>query len=472
MRIINTIVILILCSLLALSGYLSYTAYQNTVQLQAARNHESIVRGFANTMWKMHSYKMLPLFSAHPQDLADDVDVAVFAADVTAYFSNMQVATVNVSTPSQLLVMSFNVSSSAQPMRPGSDLLAQAISNRATASKLVMDGAGNLLVQSVVPIIKDDKLELLVTVASDVTQANQAYIVALTTVIGSGVGAIFLVFLLGYFNVRRAEGLIAKQFEVNASLVAKATMAQEENQQKSQFLANITHELRTPLNAIIGFSDILRNEFVPGPGQSNHVNYISDIHSAGTHLLSLINDILDFSKAEAGKLELEVTEVNAVKMIQNCMRLMQPRAEIAQVRLIESLPKEAVTLITDGKKFKQILLNLLSNSVKFTPPNGTVEIAAWADMQSEAWVFQVRDSGIGIAPKDIPRAMAPFGQIDNALSRKFEGTGLGLPLVKKFVELMGGTFAIESELNKGTTVRFSLPRQAQAREGVVVKHVA
>src|SRR5690606_30090855 len=156
---------------------------------------------------------------------------------------------------------------------------------------------------------------------------------------------------------------------------------------------------------------------------------------SGVHLLSLINDILDYSKAEAGKLEMEVSEVNATKLVQNCMRLVSPRAESGKVTLSEELPKEALIMLTDSKKFKQILLNLLSNAVKFTPAGGQVSVTAWKNATDDTFSFEVKDTGIGIAPKDISRAMSPFGQVDSALSRKYEGTGLGLPLTKKFVEL-------------------------------------
>src|SRR5262249_21776130 len=153
-----------------------------------------------------------------------------------------------------------------------------------------------------------------------------------------------------------------------------------ENRDKSQFLANISHELRTPLNAIIGFSDIIKKEMMPQIEDKRYHDYIGDIHTSGVHLLSLINDILDYSKAEAGKLALEITEVNATKMIQNSMRLVSPRAESANVKLLEQMPQEQIIMHTDGKKFKQVLLNLLSNAVKFTPAGGQVLVTAWQNI--------------------------------------------------------------------------------------------
>ncbi len=285
---------------------------------------------------------------------------------------------------------------------------------------------------------------------------------------GSIITVFFILIWILLLTSRKAEEIIARQHEANLELAEEAASARAETQQKSLFLANISHELRTPLNAIIGFSEIIKGQ-VMGEDPAAYQGYITDIHNSGVHLLSLINDILDFSKAEAGKLELEISEVNANKMIANCMRLVLPRAESAGVTLTDSLPKEPVVLSTDSKKFKQVMLNLLSNAVKFTPQGGEVKISAWVNITEDSLSFEVKDTGIGIAPKDISRAMAPFGQVDNALSRKYEGTGLGLPLTKKFVELMGGKFMITSDIGKGTTIQFTLPREFRATGEVPVK---
>ncbi len=278
----------------------------------------------------------------------------------------------------------------------------------------------------------------------------------------TGMGSIAFLFLsllaLLWIFAHKAELIIAKQHDSNIELAAQAASAEAESRNKSLFLANISHELRTPLNAIIGFSEFIKNE-TSGPIENpQYAEYIKDIHSSGVHLLSLINDILDYSKAEAGKLEMLAEEVDITKVIRNSVRLVSPRADEAKVRLTEDVPKEHFILKTDAKKLKQVMLNLLSNAVKFTPAGGTVKTTIWRNLADDSIMVEVRDSGIGIAPKDISRAMAPFGQVDNALSRKYEGTGLGLPLTRKFVELMGGQFSIQSEVNVGTTVTFSLPK--------------
>lgn len=280
-------------------------------------------------------------------------------------------------------------------------------------------------------------------------------------------GSIILVFLLLMFILiqtsKKAEQIIARQHESNMELARKAAVAEAENEQKSMFLANISHELRTPLNAIIGFSDLMKTQLISEEDQQRYGNYINDINNAGVHLLSLINDILDYSKAEAGKMEVDMEAMNFSKLVKTCLRLVETRATEAGVKLVDATPKDTLQLTTDSKKLKQILLNLLSNAVKFTPSGGQVTVSAWRNVQDNSIGFEVKDSGIGMKPKDISRAMSPFGQVDSSLARKYEGTGLGLPLTKKFVEIMGGEFKIESEEGKGTTITITLPVEPKVK---------
>jgi two-component system cell cycle sensor histidine kinase PleC len=283
-------------------------------------------------------------------------------------------------------------------------------------------------------------------------------------IVGTMTGTFFLLVGMLLFTSWRAEAIIAKQHEINLELTAAAAAAEAQSRDKSQFLASISHELRTPLNAIIGFSDIIKTE-AKAQLEKTYQAYVEDIHASGKHLLSLINDILDYSKAEAGKLQMEWAETDANKVIRNSLRMVLPRAETAQVTLVEDIPSHHLVVVTDPKKLKQVLLNLLSNAVKFTPAGGAVRCHAWEDVVTHSVVIQVRDTGIGIAPKDISKVMTPFGQVDSALSRKYEGTGLGLPLSKKFVEAMGGTFGIESELNVGTTITITVPKQPKNWQG-------
>lgn len=337
------------------------------------------------------------------------------------------------------------------------------------------DGAGpRMLVQNIIPVMPPGfndtlraacanssapqcKPQAIAEIYVDITPAWQQLRTMQYLIVGTMTGIFFLLVGLLLFTSWRAEAIIARQHEVNLELTAAAAAAEAQSRDKSQFLASVSHELRTPLNAIIGFSEILKNE-VRGSLDKVYQEHVDDIYASGRHLFSLINDILDYSKAEAGKLQIEWAETDATKAIRNSLRMVLPRAETAQVTLVEDIPTHHLVIVTDAKKLKQVLLNLLSNAVKFTRAGGEVRCHAWEDVVKQTLVIQVRDTGIGIAPKDISKVMTPFGQVDSALSRKYEGTGLGLPLSKAFVESMGGEFAIESELNVGTTVTITLPK--------------
>jgi two-component system, cell cycle sensor histidine kinase PleC len=315
------------------------------------------------------------------------------------------------------------------------------------------------MLQAIVPIARTASTtpDALAEIYIDITEQTRELRNGLYLFLGGIISLFTLLITILLLTANRAEGIITKQHEVNMELIAAAAQAEAQSRDKSQFLASVSHELRTPLNAIIGFSDIIRNE-AREKLEKIHQEYVDDINASGKHLLSLINDILDFSKAEAGKLQIEWAETDTTKVVRNSLRMVLPRAEAGQVTLVEDLPNHHLVIVTDAKKLRQVLLNLLSNSVKFTPAGGEVRCHAWNDVVTGALHIQVRDTGIGIAPKDISRVMTPFGQVDSALSRKYEGTGLGLPLAKKFVESMGGTFTIQSQIKVGTTVTITLPK--------------
>lgn len=265
--------------------------------------------------------------------------------------------------------------------------------------------------------------------------------------------AVFLVFFsIVTYNTSYAQKVINKQFETNKDLAEAKHRAEIESSAKTEFLANISHELRTPLNAIIGFSELILSETYGKMENLQYKDYVQDINNSGKHLLGVINDILDFSKASADKLKVEKIEIDLNKVASSSMRFVKPRADEAGVHLIEKLPKEHIIILADPKRLKQALLNLLSNSVKFTPTDGSVTLSVKKDPVKKKVYISVIDTGIGMSDQDIPKALATFGQVDNKLSRKYEGTGLGLPLTKKLIELMEGKFDIKSKEKKGTKV--------------------
>jgi len=224
---------------------------------------------------------------------------------------------------------------------------------------------------------------------------------------------------------------------------------------KSEFIANMSHELRTPLNAIIGFAEVMRAAPY-GPLEAHYSDYVQDIESSGRHLLALINDILDLSKIEAGRMDLREEAVDLADLADGCISLLRPRAEQGGLQLVSRLPDSLPEFWLDPLKTRQILLNLLSNAVKFTPAGGRVSIEAVPAADGD-WIVTVADTGIGMSAGQIAVAVQPFGQIDNRLSRAHAGTGLGLPLARRLVELHGGTLDLQSAAGQGTQVHIRLP---------------
>jgi signal transduction histidine kinase len=224
---------------------------------------------------------------------------------------------------------------------------------------------------------------------------------------------------------------------------------------KSEFLANMSHELRTPLNAIIGFSEVL-GERMFGELNEKQEEYLKDIYASGQHLLSLINDILDLSKIEAGRMELELTDFDLPTAIDNALTLVRERAGRRGIALHQAVDQRLGQIRGDERKIKQVLLNLLANALKFTPEGGRIDVrAGLVDWMAE---ISVADTGVGIAPEDQEAIFEEFRQVGTA-AKKVEGTGLGLALSRKFVELHGGRIWVKSEVGVGSTFAFTLPER-------------
>ncbi len=258
--------------------------------------------------------------------------------------------------------------------------------------------------------------------------------------------------IIGLVGVNRD---ITDKIQAERAVIAAKEQAEVANRAKSEFLANMSHELRTPLNAILGFSEIIADRAISASHDQVR-GYGRDIHDAGQHLLGLVNDILDLSKIESGADELREENLDVAAAADAVTRLLRDRATAGGVKLVVDIADDLPWLAADARKLKQIFVNLLSNAVKFTEAGGSVTVRMWCH-PGDDFMIEVADTGIGMAPDEIPHALSLFGQLDGILNRRHEGTGLGLPLTKALVEMHGGTLEISSDVGAGTTVALRFP---------------
>jgi two-component system cell cycle sensor histidine kinase PleC len=261
----------------------------------------------------------------------------------------------------------------------------------------------------------------------------------------------------------RMEADYRKRMDV---LMGELEAAHEAEQQaltlaesRKDFLTAISHDLRTPLNAILGFSEMITKEMAGPVNNARYLEYAQIIHSSGVHVLSLVNDLLDLSKLDAGKLELQLEPVEILKIIIDCVRLVSAQANRDHIGIAVHVFDGVDRLCGDSKRLRQMLLNLLSNALKFTPVGGEVVIDVFR--RGEDIAISVSDTGIGIRAEDIPKVLEPFGQVESEMSQRNPGTGLGLPLTKELAELHGGSLTMESNIDVGTTVTILLPPEAK-----------
>ena len=263
--------------------------------------------------------------------------------------------------------------------------------------------------------------------------------------------------LVGHNRTEQALRAAKREAEESAEVARLAMLSAEAaNSAKAAFLANMSHELRTPLNAIIGFSEIMMDDFAGSPEEGRHHGYAQNVHDSGQHLLELVKNILDVTRIDTGQLDLQEDVVDLAACIRGALRMTGVTAEEAGLTLRKSLPPSLPRIRCDPTKMRQILTNLLSNAFKFTPRGGSVDIEAELAEDGDV-VIRVRDTGIGIANKDLATAFSPFGQVDSGLTRKFQGSGLGLPISKALIEMHGGSLTLDSEPGVGTTMTVRLP---------------
>jgi len=249
----------------------------------------------------------------------------------------------------------------------------------------------------------------------------------------------------------------ARMNELSRRLARSVEEAEHANRAKSAFLANMSHELRTPLNAIMGFSEVMKEQHLGAMTNARYLGYAGDIHDSGRYLLGIINDILDLSKIEAGKMSLEnAEEFLLFDTVRGSLDMVAPLAGKHGVALTCDAPRGAVRLLAVERMMRQILINLVGNAIKFTPAGGQVRVGG-APLADGGYRLTVRDTGIGMDAEQIAKALTPFGQVENKMTARHNGTGLGLPLAKAMVELHGGRLMVESVPAIGTTVILEFP---------------
>jgi signal transduction histidine kinase len=242
--------------------------------------------------------------------------------------------------------------------------------------------------------------------------------------------------------------------KAEGELIAAKRAAEEASAQKSDLLAKISHEIRTPLNAIIGFAEVMLEERFGPIGNDRYKDYLKDVHASGAHVISLVNDLLDLAKIEAGRMELSFTSVSLNELVSACVTLLQPQAARDRIVMRTSFAPKLPPVMADQRSVRQIVLNLVSNAIKFTDAGGQVIVSTAVTDRGEV-AFRVRDTGIGMTEQEVEAALEPFRQL--ATSRKRGGTGLGLPLTKALVEANRGALQISSNPNEGTLVEVLFP---------------
>jgi two-component system, cell cycle sensor histidine kinase PleC len=307
------------------------------------------------------------------------------------------------------------------------------------------------------PVIVAVGLDYYEGVASTRARAQTMYVLTVSAALLLGGFALYLIWEIRNRTERDVE-LARERVKLeaaNAELVVSAERAEVANRAKSLFLANMTHELRTPLNAIIGFSQIIKDQIMGPVGKPVYADYANDICRAGEHLLEIVTNLLDISRIEAGKIDLKDELLDPADLVSVSLAAVRVQAENKHIELGADVPAVRPLVLGDALRLRQVLINLLSNAVKFTEA-GSVRVSLDWDADG-AFSLTVSDTGIGMSPDEIATALEPFGQIENAITKKYEGTGLGLPLARHLAELHDGSVGITSVKGTGTSVRVQLP---------------
>ncbi len=450
-------------------AYLSRAVSNAQLVGLAEQNNVALTQAFANAVWPDYRDFLTTTGSRSADDTRADPKTAALHAAARELVRGTYVIKIKLYNTAGITVFS------TDPKQIGTDYSEKesfiAAASGRTASLLEHRDAftafeGDLVdiwvLSSYIPIKgPGGEIAAVAEIYTDVTTFHQQRQRTGYILIGATAMAALLVFACLAGIVWQAERVLRRQHDRNVVLAEHAARADAASRAKSEFLANMSHELRTPLNAILGFAELITRE-IQGPlGSPRYKEYAGDIHRSGQHLLGIINDVLDLVQIETGRARVTLGTVDVGAVARDVVRLMSGQAAARHVTLRVEADLRLRPITSDEGKIRQILFNLISNSVKFTNAGGSVTVTIIQDDLAQRLALRVADTGIGMRPEDIPVVLTSFGQISNALQRNGQGVGLGLPLTKKFAELLGGAMEIETAPGAGTTVLVTLPNRSQ-----------
>ncbi|MDY0885047.1 HAMP domain-containing sensor histidine kinase [Dongia soli] len=456
-------IVLIVTALGLTLFYRSWAVRQ--MEAEAEQSNVTAARLLANSLWDEHADVLRLLSALPPEQLQGRPEVELLNQDVKTLVKKAPIIQVKIydleghtlfSTDPRQIGQDKSDDEGVESARNG--VVASEMAHAHTVDAFEGAVTDRDIISSYVPIYgaKDGKVVGVFEVYDDVTVFVTAIDRFTYWLIGLTVAAFAIANGVLILIVGRGDRLLQRQHERSLELTRNVARAEAASKAKSQFLANMSHELRTPLNAIIGFSELIQHKTFGPLGDARYGAYVDDIHAAGRHLLTIINNILDLTKIELGRMPLQNSRTDPTALLREVARMVEPSLRSRNITLHLDIAPILPIFTTDAAKLRQCLINLLSNAIKFSPDGSSVRLSG-RQTETGLYCFEVADQGIGMSSEDIPIALAPFGQIDSSLARKFEGTGLGLPLAQRFSELMGGVLSIASEPGHGTTVTITLP---------------
>jgi two-component system, cell cycle sensor histidine kinase PleC len=437
------------------------------LETMAERNNVNVAQVLSNVLWSRNGPLMEELATADREALKAHPGIARLRDDILRFIEHAPIHRVKIFDRDGDIIFSTDANQIGWNVadRPGFSTAIRGVVKNELARKntfslteaVVVDRD---LMSSYIPIYRAGPQSEIIgvfEVYNDVTlflrdiNRGIALQVAMVLLITFGV------YLVLIWYVRRGDQLLRAEHARSLELAQTVARAEAASKAKSQFLANMSHELRTPLNSVIGFAEILSSEGFGPLGDKRYLDYAKEIGDGGRNLLTIINNTLDLSKIELGTAEVALRPVDPVSVVRGAVQQLDRQTQDAGVSISIEMDPRVPSMQSDETKLKQILLNVVSNALKFTPAGGRVTIKVGVSSDDRLVRFEVVDTGIGIAEADVPIALAPFGQVDSALNRRYQGAGLGLPLAKGLTELLGGSLDIAGTPGTGTTVGITLP---------------